>query len=47
MTIQQFAAGWLLTTEGPGGRNIYAIYLQAVGSHGANRVGDYERVAER
>lgn len=47
MTIQQFAAGWLLTTEGPGGRNIYAIYLQAVGSHGANRLGDYEQVAVR
>ena len=44
MTIQEFAAGWLLTTEGPGGRSIYAIYLQAVGSHGANRVGIYERV---
>ena len=47
LTIQRFAAGWLLTTEGPGGRNIYAIYLQAVGSHGANRVGDYEWFAPR
>jgi len=47
MTIQQFAAGWLLTTEGPGGRSTYAIYLQATGSHNANRIGSYERVAAR
>ncbi len=47
LTIQEFAAGVLLTTDGPGGHNIYAVYLQATGSHGSQRVGDYERFAPR
>jgi len=47
MTIQEFAAGWLLTTDGPGGHAIYAMYLQAVGSHGSQRVGEYERFVSR
>ncbi|MFN8513872.1 MAG: hypothetical protein U0841_15075 [Chloroflexia bacterium] len=45
MTLQEFAAGYLLAVEGPGGRATYAIYLQATGSHNAYRGGTYERVA--
>ena len=47
MTTQQFAAGTLLTVEGPGGRGVYAVYLQATGSHNVNRIGSYERAAGR
>ena len=47
MTLQQFAAGYLLTTEGPDGHSTYAIFLQAAGSHNVSRIGSYERIAGR
>ena len=43
----RFAAGYLFITEGTGGHSVYAIYLQATGSHNVSRIGSYERVAGR
>lgn len=45
LTMQEFAAGYLLSVETPAGRSTYALYLQASGSHYTSRIGSYERIA--